>query len=171
MLLAKHPGVKDAMDSCIAATSGAAPLGAQTQKDAETKLGRGKAKLTQVWGLTETCGAITVMPPGEGEYTGSVSPLLANHEARIVDDDSKDVEPGGIGEIWVRGPVVTKGYWKNDKANKDSFEGDWFRTGDVGMFKDGMLYVVDRKKVRRHSGRVVKLWLELGTSRADETPE
>ncbi|PSR83589.1 hypothetical protein BD289DRAFT_280459 [Coniella lustricola] len=146
LLIAKHPGVKDAMDSCISAASGAAPLGAQTQKDAEAKLGKGKAKLTQVWGLTETCGAITAMPPGEGEYTGSVSPLVANHEARIVDDNGKDVDPGGIGEVWVKGPVVTKGYWKNDKANKESFEVDWFRTGDVGMFKDGMLYVIDRKK-------------------------
>lgn len=156
LAIAKHPGVKDALDSCEYAATGAAPMGSQTQIDAEAKLGKGQAKLTQVWGLTETCGAITAMPAGEGEYTGSVSPLVANHEARIVDDDGKDVEPGSPGEIWVRGPVVTKGYWKNDKANRESFADGWFRTGDVGLFKDGMLYIVDRKKVRLSSPRLTR---------------
>lgn len=148
LALAKHPAVTDQLDTVESASSGAAPLGAQTQLDAERKLGRGQATLTQVWGLTETTGAITSMDPGENEYTGSVSPLVANHEARIVGDDGRDAEPGGTGEIWVRGPVVTKGYWRNDKANRESFVGEWFCTGDIGMFKDGMLYIVDRKKVR-----------------------
>lgn len=147
LLIAKHPGVTNQFDSVEGAASGAAPLGAELQAAAEAKLGKGKAKLTQVWGLSETCGAITAMDPGEGEHTGSVSYLVANHEARLVDDEGKDVEPGGVGEVWVRGPVVTKGYWKNDKANRESFVGDWFCTGDVGQFRDGMLYIVDRKKV------------------------
>ncbi|KAJ4391802.1 hypothetical protein N0V93_005422 [Gnomoniopsis smithogilvyi] len=146
LAIAKHPGVTDHFDTVEGAASGAAPLGAELQAAAEAKLGKGKAKLTQVWGLSETCGAITAMDPGEGEHTGSVSYLVANHEARLVDDDGKDVEPGGVGEVWVRGPVVTKGYWKNDKANRDSFVGDWFCTGDIGQFRDGKLYIVDRKK-------------------------
>lgn len=147
LLIAKHPGVTNQFDTVEGAASGAAPLGAELQAAAEAKLGKGQAKLTQVWGLSETCGAITAMDPGEGEHTGSVSYLVANHEARLVDDEGKDVEPGGVGEVWVRGPVVTKGYWKNDKANQESFVGDWFCTGDVGQFKNGMLYIVDRKKV------------------------
>ncbi|KAF3769701.1 acetyl-CoA synthetase-like protein [Cryphonectria parasitica EP155] len=146
LAIAKHPGVKDALDTCEYASAGAAPMGAELQLDAEAKLGKGRARLTQVWGLTETCGAITAMTPGEREHTGSVSPLIANHEARIVDDNGKDVEPGGTGEVWVRGPVVTKGYWKNEKANVESFVDGWFCTGDIGRFKDGMLYIVDRKK-------------------------
>lgn len=149
LAIARHPAVTDQLATVVAATSGAAPLGAQTQLSAEAKLGKGRTKLTQVWGLTETTGAITAMEPGEGEYTGSVSPLIANHEARIVDDQGRDVEPGGTGEVWVRGPVVTKGYWKNDKANRESFVNGWFCTGDIGHFKEnGMLYIVDRKKVR-----------------------
>lgn len=148
LALAKHPAVTDQLDTVLGAASGAAPLGPQTQLDAERKLGRGQARLTQVWGLTETTGAITAMDPGESEYTGSVSPLVANHEARIVGDDGRDAEPGGAGEVWVRGPVVTKGYWRNEKANRESFVGGWFCTGDIGLFKDGMLYIVDRKKVR-----------------------
>lgn len=152
LAVAKHPGVTDQLDAVDRAASGAAPLGAQTQLDAEKKLGKGQGKLTQVWGLTETTGAITAMEPGESEYTGSVSPLVSNHEARVVDDDGKDAEPGGVGEIWVRGPVVTKGYWKNEKANRESFVDGWFCTGDIGRFQDGMLYIVDRKKVRVPDG-------------------
>ncbi len=57
------------------------------------------------------------------------------------------MQPGQTGEIWVRGPVVTR-YYQNDKANKESFVDGWFCTGDVGYFKDGIFYIVDRKKVR-----------------------
>lgn len=159
LAIARHPAVTDQLDTVEAATSGAAPLGAQTQLGAEAKLGKGRAKLTQVWGLTETTGAITTMEPGEGEYTGSVSPLIANHEARIVDDEGRDAEPGDNGEVWVRGPVVTKGYWKNDKANQESFVDGWFCTGDIGHFKEnGMLYIVDRKKVRQPSWHPILRW-------------
>ncbi|KAI3400605.1 hypothetical protein diail_2316 [Diaporthe ilicicola] len=146
LAIAKHPGITDEFDAVDHAWSGAAPLSSQIQAEAGKKMGRGQARLTQVWGLTETTGAITSMPPGETESTGSVSPLVANHEARIVDDDGKDVEPGERGELWVRGPVVTKGYWKNDKADAESFVDGWFCTGDIGLYKNGMLYIVDRKK-------------------------
>lgn len=105
--------------------------------------------LSQTWGLSETTGSITALPRGLRDDTGSVSMLVANSEARIVDDNGKDVEPGARGEIWVRGPVVTKGYWDNDQANKEAFVDGWFCTGDVGYFKNGMFYIVDRKKVRR----------------------
>lgn len=148
LAIAKHPGVADHLDTVTDASSGAAPLGAQLQIDAEAKLGKEQGTLTQVWGLTETTGAITVMEPGQRDHTGSVGPLLANHEARIVDDNAKDLEPGVPGEVWVKGPVVFKGYWKNDKANRESFVDGWFCTGDIGVFKDGKLYIVDRKKVK-----------------------
>lgn len=78
---------------------------------------------------------------------GSVGPLTASCYARLVDDNEKDVEPGEPGEIWVKGPVVTKGYWKNEKANKESFKAGWFLTGDIAVFKDGFFFIVDRKKV------------------------
>ena len=64
-----------------------------------------------------------------------------------MDDEGHDVEVGKPGEIWVRGPQVTKGYWRNEKANKEAFVDGWFCTGDVALFKDGMFYIVDRKKV------------------------
>lgn len=147
LAIAKYPGLTDQFDTIDHAFSGAAPLGSQLQAEAEKKMGKGRARLTQVWGLTETTGAITSMPPGETDSTGSVGSLVANHEARIVDDEAKDVEPGERGEIWVRGPVVTKGYWRNSKADAESFVDGWFCSGDIGLCKDGLLYIVDRKKV------------------------
>lgn len=147
LAIAKFPGLSDQFDTIDHAYSGAAPLGAQLQTEAEKKMGKGKARLTQVWGLTETTGAITSTPPGETDSTGSVGPLVANHEARIVDDESRDVAPGERGEIWVRGPVVTKGYWRNSKADADSFVDGWFCSGDIGLYENGTFYIVDRKKV------------------------
>lgn len=147
LAIAKHPDVANYLATVTDGSSGAAPLGAQLQTDAEAKLANGSGILTQVWGLTETTGAITMLDPGQRDYTGSVGALLANHEARIVDDEGKDLEPGVPGEVWVRGPVTFKGYWKNEKADRESFVNGWFCTGDIGVFKEGRLYIVDRKKV------------------------
>jgi 4-coumarate--CoA ligase len=83
---------------------------------------------------------------GMSDDTGSVSPLIPNMLARIVDDDGKDVEPGKPGEVLVTGPVVCKGYYQNEAANKEAFTGDWFHTGDIAEFRNGLFYIVDRKK-------------------------
>lgn len=65
-----------------------------------------------------------------------------------MDDDDKDVPVGQPGEVIVKAPIVTKGYHKNPEANREAFIDGWFRTGDIALFKDGMFYIVDRKKVR-----------------------
>lgn len=73
---------------------------------------------------------------------------MPNMRMRLVDEDGKDVEPGEPGEAYLKGPVVTKGYHNNDKANKDAFTEDgWFKTGDILKVENGLLYIVDRKKV------------------------
>jgi long-subunit acyl-CoA synthetase (AMP-forming) len=64
-----------------------------------------------------------------------------------VDDNGKDVEEGKPGELLVKGPVVTKGYYGNPQATKDAFVDGWFCTGDIAIWKNGMPYIVDRKKV------------------------
>lgn len=66
---------------------------------------------------------------------------------RIVDNDGKDVEIGKEGELLLKGPIVFKGYHNNQEASKDAFDSEgYFRTGDVGLFQNGMFYIVDRKK-------------------------
>jgi 4-coumarate--CoA ligase len=58
-----------------------------------------------------------------------------------------DVKPGQRGEILVKGPVVTKGYHNNPAASKEAFVDGWFYTGDVAEMRNGLIYIVDRKKV------------------------
>ncbi|KAK3318229.1 hypothetical protein B0H66DRAFT_556539 [Apodospora peruviana] len=154
LAIAKSPLVTDQFDTIDYAVSGAAPMGKELQAAAKRKLGKGKASLSQTWGLSETTGSITAIPRDWAEthgddVTGSVSMLVANASARIVDDEGRDVEPGRPGEIWVKGPQVVKGYWENEEADRASFDkqgGGWFKTGDVAVFRGGLFYIVDRKK-------------------------
>lgn len=69
-------------------------------------------------------------------------------KCRLVDEDFKDVGAGERGEILVKGPVISKGYYNNPEATAGSVHGDWFCTGDIGIMRDEKLYIVDRKKVR-----------------------
>ncbi|KAL4875507.1 hypothetical protein BJY04DRAFT_201889 [Aspergillus karnatakaensis] len=125
--------------------SGAAPMGADLQTKAQRKLG---CLINQTWGLSETTGSTTGMPWEVEDLTGSVSRLLPNMRLRIVDEDGKDVEEGKEGEFLVKGPVVTKGYFGNPQATREAFTEDgWFKSGDIGVRRDGLFYIVDRKKV------------------------
>lgn len=148
LLIAKSDAVTDQFASLDHVLSGAAPLGKETQADAMRKLSRnGDVILGQTWGLSETAGSFTLVPRQIRDTTGSVGTLLPECEARIVDDEGRDVEPGKPGEMWVRGPVVFKSYYNNEQASNDSFVGGWFATGDILEFHNGMFYCVDRKKV------------------------
>ncbi|ROT35245.1 AMP-binding enzyme [Sodiomyces alkalinus F11] len=148
LAIARSPLVTDHFDSVDVAWTGAAPLSAAVQLEAQRRLGKGRGGIAQTWGLSETTGGFTSLPrhiPPE-EAVGSVSMVLANCEARIVDERGGDVEPGRTGEVWVRGPIVTKGYLKNEQANREVFVDGWFRTGDNMYFKDGKFFYVDRRK-------------------------
>lgn len=146
LLIAKSPLVTDQFKTLEIAISGAAPLGKDLQHAASAKLGGPECFISQTWGLSETTGSATVMPMGMNDDTGSVSPLIPNMLARIVDDDGKDVEPGKPGEVLVTGPVVCKGYFENEAANAEAFTNEWFHTGDIAEFRNGLFYIVDRKK-------------------------
>lgn len=58
-----------------------------------------------------------------------------------------DAEPGEPGEAWLKGPVITKGYHNNEKANAAAFEDGWYRTGDLVQLRGDLLYVLGRLKV------------------------
>ncbi|SPO01810.1 related to 4-coumarate-CoA ligase [Cephalotrichum gorgonifer] len=147
LLIAKSDAVTDQFASLDHAISGAAPLGKETQAEAMRKLGKDESVvLAQTWGLSETAGCFTLLPRGVRDDTGSIGPLIPECEARIVDEEGHDVEPGQPGEMWVRGPVVFKSYYKNDKATKECFVDGWLVTGDILEFRDGLFHCVDRKK-------------------------
>ena len=100
------------------------------------------------YGLTETCGGDTFMQPGfEIEKIGSTGRAIAHVEIEIRDDAGKPVAAGEPGEICLRGPKITKGYWNDPDKTAAAFFGDWFRSGDIGYLDaDGFLYLTDRKK-------------------------
>jgi fatty-acyl-CoA synthase len=101
-----------------------------------------------VFGQTEM-SPVTCALSGEDALRkiGSVGKPVTMVAARVVDDDMKDVPPGGVGEIVYRGPSVMSGYWQNPEATAEAFRGGWFHSGDlVREDEEGFLYVVDRKK-------------------------
>ena len=107
--------------------------------------------LQQGWGLTETAGFATYLP---AELTmakmGSAGKAMPHTEIRITEPTTGQVitEPGTRGEVCVRGPNVTSGYWRNREATEAVLETDgWFHTGDLGYLDiDGCLFIVDRLK-------------------------
>ncbi|MDP9160531.1 MAG: long-chain fatty acid--CoA ligase [Acidobacteriota bacterium] len=112
--------------------SGGAPLGREL---AEWYANVG-IRIHEGYGLTETSPVIAVNSP-EAHKIGTVGKPLANIEARIADD----------GEILVRGPSIFPGYWNKPDETQAVFNGDWFKTGDIGnLDADGFLSVTDRKK-------------------------
>ncbi|KAF7315640.1 hypothetical protein MIND_00079500 [Mycena indigotica] len=143
LLLAKSPLVKDQFKTWRSAASGAAPLGKELQLEASKKLG---VNISQTWGMTETSAVVTMVPHSVEERTGAAGILLPHLEIRIVDENDKDCPAETPGEILVRGPTVTKGYYKNPTANAETFKDGFLCTGDIGLFKNGQLYIVDRKK-------------------------
>lgn len=124
----------------------AAPLSRELQQTFEKRFG---ARLSQAWGLTELTCKGTHVPEALDGYAGSVGRLLPNCECKLVDDDGKEAAAGGSGEIYIRGPNVSMGYWRNEAATKDLIDADgWLKTGDVATCnEEGYFFIVDRKKV------------------------
>ncbi|MEU6798657.1 long-chain fatty acid--CoA ligase [Nonomuraea wenchangensis] len=106
--------------------------------------------LQQAWGLTETAPFATHLP-AERTLTklGSAGIPMPYTEVRAVDaDTNQPLKPGEAGELVVRGPNVTPGYWENPEATAAAFDEEgWFHSGDIGYIdEDGCVYIVDRLK-------------------------
>ena len=98
------------------------------------------------YGCTEAYGFITT--PYGGVYRhGSIGIPMPHVEVRLVDDEDGEVPSGEVGEIVVRGPIVTVGYWHKPKETAEAKRKGWFHTGDLAKKdKDGYYYIVGRKK-------------------------
>jgi long-chain acyl-CoA synthetase len=134
------------LSSLVSCGSGGAPLPVEVAKIFERRVGM---KLKSGWGMTETCSPGTGHPQEGPDKPGSIGLMLPGIELDVVslEDPTKVLPTGEVGEIRIRGPNVTKGYWNRPKETTEAFVGDRFLTGDIGyMDADGYFFLVDRKK-------------------------
>ncbi|MHC4044239.1 dicarboxylate--CoA ligase PimA [Bradyrhizobium sp. 23AC] len=126
--------------------SGGAPLPVEIANFFERKVGK---KLRSGWGMTETCSPGTGHPPTGPDKPGSIGLMLPGIELDVValDDPKRVLSPGEVGEIRIKGPNVTRGYWNKPEGSTDAFVDGRFLTGDIGYVDgDGYFFLVDRKK-------------------------
>jgi 4-coumarate--CoA ligase len=119
-------------------------------------------RIERAFGVTEAASIVShwhmADPPDRTEgYQGRLEP---NFEAKVMvyeneeEDGVREVEPYQPGEIWVRSPSCVQCYYRNPEASREQFTDDgWYKTGDIGFFRDDKLYLLDRKKVEALEAR------------------
>ncbi|MEZ6012460.1 MAG: long-chain-fatty-acid--CoA ligase [Hyphomonas sp.] len=149
LMLTQQPNVRDVDWSSLKRVSyGASPIAESLLVEAQEIMG---AMFTQLYGLTETVGAATYLPPEAHDpswgklrscgvpYPGAV--------VRCIDAEGNPVPTGEVGEIVIKASFVMKGYWNRPEATADAVRDGFFHTGDAGYFdEDGFLYIHDRLK-------------------------
>jgi fatty-acyl-CoA synthase len=158
LALLNTPGVEQAdYRSLEVMAYGASPISEKVLSEAMRVFG---CRFLQVYGLTETCGSVTYLPPSDHATSGPRAALLRSAGRagegvglRIVDAATGvSRAEGEVGEVWIRYRGNMKGYWNNPQATSAAFpEGradgyGWFRSGDAGYLRQGFLFIHDRIK-------------------------
>ncbi|KAK9066421.1 hypothetical protein SSX86_013743 [Deinandra increscens subsp. villosa] len=136
------------LSSLLLIGCGGAPLGKEVAKSFAARFPN--VEIVQGFGMTETGGGVTGMTnPDECEHYGSAGRLSCNVEAKIVDPETGEaLSPMQQGELWLRGPMIMKGYVRDNEATAATMDSEgWLKTGDLCYFNsDGFLFIVDRLK-------------------------
>lgn len=149
LFLIQQPDIRDRdLSSIRSVIYGASPISDEVLTTAQDIFG---CDFVQVYGLTETTGAATSLPPEDhlkgGKLLRSCGKANPGVEIQIVDDNDKPLPSGEVGEICLKGAHIMKGYWNKAEATKEAVVDGWFHTGDAGFFdEDGYLYIHDRVK-------------------------
>ncbi|WP_185806929.1 long-chain-fatty-acid--CoA ligase [Bacillus sp. HMF5848] len=144
--LLNHPEISSydlsSIDSCI---SGSAPLPVEVQEQFEAVTG---GKVVEGYGLSEASPVTHSNFLWTKRKNGSIGVPWPDTDAKILTlDTGEPVEPKEIGEVYIRGPQVMKGYWNKPEETAATIKDGWLATGDLGyMDEDGFFYIVDRKK-------------------------
>ena len=135
----------NAFRSVRLAVSGGSPLPVSVSEAFEARFG---IPVWEGYGLTEAAPIVSTSLVGGEPRKGSIGVPLPGVEVRLVDAEGEDALGGDSGEIWVRGPNVFPGYWRDEDATAVARTPDgWLRTGDIAVVDDdGYLYIVDRAK-------------------------
>ena len=105
-----------------------------------------RTPIYQGYGLSET-SPVAVLNPFHRPKREAIGVPVPGTDARLVDDDGKDVATGEAGELWIKGPQVMQGYWRRPDETARVLRDGWLATGDVARMDDeGYFYIVDRKK-------------------------
>jgi long-chain acyl-CoA synthetase len=143
----RHPDVKKYnLSSLKGCFSGAAPLAMETIKEFEATTG---SQICEAYGLSETSPAATINPFGGKTKVGSIGLPIPDTDIKIVDLEAgtKEMKTGEPGEVIIKGPQVTKGYYRKPEETKLAIRDGWLYTGDIGvMDAEGYIFIVDRKK-------------------------
>ncbi|MCF6192788.1 MAG: long-chain fatty acid--CoA ligase [Kangiellaceae bacterium] len=111
-------------------------------------------KIQEGFGMTESSGGNCLLPKKDvPRKIGSAGKAMMHTEIKIVREDGTDALPDEQGEMLMRGPTITPGYWNRPDANSDSFINGWLKTGDIArMDREGYIYIEDRVKDMYISG-------------------
>ncbi|MBW1815837.1 MAG: AMP-binding protein, partial [Deltaproteobacteria bacterium] len=151
--IVNHPRFGDYdLSSLRLGTTGAAPMPVELKNKIFELFPN--IRMTETFGMTETTATGTnALHDDFTTKHGTVGKIRINLEARLVDENGRDVACGEVGEIIYQGPTVMKEYYKNPEATAEAFRGGWFHSGDLmRQDEDGYFYVVDRKKDMLISG-------------------
>ncbi|CAH2001725.1 unnamed protein product [Acanthoscelides obtectus] len=146
IFLLKHPMAKQYDLSCIKEMrSGAAPLGAELEKELKDKFN--VHHVSQGYGMTETTLAVLATSHGKAK-SGSCGKVVPGMMAKVIDDDGKALGQYQEGELCFKGPLIMKGYVGDPESTRNTIDADgWLHTGDVAYYdSDGYFFIVDRIK-------------------------
>ncbi|KFZ08896.1 hypothetical protein V502_09073 [Pseudogymnoascus sp. VKM F-4520 (FW-2644)] len=146
VMMSKHPNTsKYDLSSLTLALCAAAPLSKELQNHCSKRFG---FNIIQGYGMTETtCGGMGMLAI-DVDDTGSIGKLLPNTECKLMDDYGQEVSYGQPGELYLRGPQIALGYWRNEAATNETIDTEgWLRTGDIAVCNaKENFWIIDRKK-------------------------